>query len=301
MEDSLMQKNFPWVLGIMAVAFCFTGPEAALSQQQETEEQRLDREMRESSEEHMRLELGVNDVTAPSIAAVLRDLGSFQPVPLETIAQNNREAVYANRMQTAIHFGSLVADGFMLTIAERAAEIQDIGKALIRQSRALGVSDRLTKRSKSLFELSEKGDWIGMREELARTQTDVEKSMLDLRDEEMAHMISLGGWLRGFQLAAKSCATSYSADRSRILARTEIIDYYLDRLDTLHPRLKKTDYVMNLTSSLRELRTLTLEADGGSLTQEQTLRASDIADRAVGIALGPVDAEGRILKTDPKP
>lgn len=248
----------------------------------------------------MRLELGVNEITAPSIAAVLRDLGSFKPVPIETISENNREAVYANRMQTAIHFGSLVADGFMLTIAERPTDIQDVGKALIRQSRALGVSDRLTKRSKSLFELSEKGDWIGMREELARTQTDVEKSMLDLRDEEMAHMISLGGWLRGFQLAAKSCATSYSADRSRILARTEIIDYFLDRLDTLHPRLKKTDYATNLTTSLRELRTLTLEAEGGSLSQEQTLLASEIADRAVGIALGPVDADGRILKSGEK-
>ncbi len=284
------------------MAFCLVGHHAALSQQpqQETEQQRLDREMRESSEEHMRLELGVNEITAPSIAAVLRDLGSFQPVPIETISQNNREAVYANRMQTAIHFGSLVADGFMLTIAERPTDIQDVGKALIRQSRALGVSDRLTKRSKSLFELSEKGDWIGMREELARTQEDVEKSMLDLRDEEMAHMISLGGWLRGFQLAAKSCSTSYSADRSRILARTEIIDYFLDRLDTLHPRLKKTDYATNLTNSLRELRTLTLEAEGGTLSQEQTLLASEIADRAVGTALGPVDAEGRILKSEPK-
>jgi len=285
------------------VAFCLASQFTAFSQeaQPETEEQRLDREMRESSEEHMRLELGVNEITAPSIAAVLRDLGTFQPVPMSTIAQNDREAVYANRMQTAIHFGSLVADGFMLTIAERPTDVQDVGKALIRQSRALGVSDRLTKRSKSLFELSEKGDWIGMREELARTQSDVEKSMLDLRDEEMAHMISLGGWLRGFQLAAKSCATSYSADRSRILARAEIVDYFLDRLDTLHPRLKKTDYATNLTSSLRELKTLTLEANEGSLTQEQTLLASDIADRAVGIALGPVDAEGRILKTAPKP
>ncbi|MEX1119739.1 MAG: hypothetical protein WEB60_13205 [Terrimicrobiaceae bacterium] len=298
-----MQRNFPSALRILALASCLVGQQTVMAQQaaQETEEQRLDREMRESSEEHMRLELGVNDITAPSIAAVLKDLGSFQPVPLDTIAQNNREAVYANRMQTAIHFGSLVADGFMLTIAERTADVQDIGKALIRQSRSLGVSDRLTKRSKSLFELSEKGDWIGMREELARTQSDVEKTMLDLRDEEMAHMISLGGWLRGFQLAAKSCAMSYSPDRSRILARTEIIDYYLDRLDTLHPRLKKTDYAVNLTTNLRELKTLTLEAEGGALTQDQTLLASQIADRAVGMALGPVDAEGRILKTEPQP
>ena len=91
-----------------------------------------------------------------------------------------------------------------------------------------------------------------MREELVRTQADVEKSMLDLHDEQMSHMISLGGWLRGFQLAANSCAQNYSPDRALVLGRVEIMDYYIDRLDTLHPRLKKTEFVSTITSRHQE-------------------------------------------------
>ena len=88
-------------------------------------------------------------------------------MPLDISEANPRDAVYDNRLQTSLHFGALVADGFMLTIAERSRDVQDIGRALVRQSRALGnQGDRLTKRSKSLFEYSEKGDWQGMREEL---------------------------------------------------------------------------------------------------------------------------------------
>src|SRR5882757_6065434 len=160
----------------------------------------------QDGDEHMREELGVNDITAPSIGQILKDFGSFRPIPLDLIDANQRDAVYDNRLQTSFHFGSLVADGFMLTVAERAQDVEDVGRALIRESRALGVSDRLTKRSKSLFEYCNKGNWQGMREELIRTQGDVEKSMIDLRDEQIAHMISLGGWMRGFQLAANSTA-----------------------------------------------------------------------------------------------
>jgi hypothetical protein len=162
----------------LPVVFAALGGLTVLLAQQDVE-----KEFQETSDDYMRDELGVNEITAPSIAQILKDFGNFIPVPMEIIATNPRDAVYDNRLQTSLHFGALVADGFMLTIAERSQDVQDIGRALIRQSRALGVGDRLTKRSKSLFEYSEKGDWHGMREELIRTQADVEKSMLDLHDE----------------------------------------------------------------------------------------------------------------------
>lgn len=251
-------------------------------------------ELQASAEQHMRDELGVNDITTPSIAQILRDLGAFHPVPLDLIAQNNRDASYPNRMQTALHFGSLVADGFMLTLAKRPREIQEVGKALLRQSQALGVGERLARRSKSLLELSEREDWEAMQGELIRAQGDVETSMLELRDEEMAHMVSLGGWLRGFQLAARSASQNYSAQRAEILGRAEIMDYYLDRLETLHPRLRKTEFASELTARIRKLREMAVEA-GGRPSAEQVRTMSALADEAVAIALGPVDAEGKIL------
>ncbi len=253
-------------------------------------------ELQRSSDEHMREELGVNPITAPSIRDTLKQLEVFRPVPVALIAASNREATFNNRLQTAMHFGSLVADGFLLTLAERTQDIQSVGKALIRQSRALGVGERLTKRSKSLLELSDKGDWAGMRQELVRTQKDVETSMLELRDEEMAHMISLGGWLRGFQLGAASTADAYAPAKVKVLGNIEIMDYFLDRLDTLHPRLKKTEMVTALTARLKEIRSLVAEAEGKPLTPEQVRKISDLANAAEAIATSKVDEEGRFEK-----
>jgi hypothetical protein len=274
------------------LASLLLGVPAGFSQ---TEEQ-FSEDLRESSDEHMREELGVNPITSPSIAGLLNDLEIFRPIPIKLIEATDHSASFGNRLQTALHFGSLVADGFMFTLAERPQDIQNIGKELIRESKALGVGGRLTKRSKSLFELSDKGDWVGMREELVRTQEDVEQSMMELHDEEMAHMISLGGWLRGFQLGATSTMERYSEAKAKILGRIEVVEYFLDRLDTLKPDLKQTEMVSALIGRLREIRLVMVEASGQTLTEAQVSRLKKLADQAEAVATAKVDADGNFLE-----
>jgi hypothetical protein len=252
-------------------------------------------ELRASSDEHMREELGVNPITSPSIAGLLKDLEAFRPIPIKLIESADHGASFGNRLQTALHFGSLVADGFMFTIAERPQDVQNIGKELIRQSKALGVGERLTKRSKSLFELSDKGDWLGMREELVRTQEDVEQSMMELHDEEMAHMISLGGWVRGFQLGATSTAERYSQAKAAVLGRLEVVEYFLDRLDTLNPRLKQTEMVTAFIAAIREIRLVLVETQGAPPDEKQVATLKKLADKTEAIATARVDSDGKFL------
>ena len=254
------------------------------------------KELEASSTEHMREELGVNSITSPSIASLLKDLEAFRPVPLKTIDSANRQASFGNRLQTALHFGSLVADGFMLTIAERPQDVQDIGRELIRQSRALGVGERLAKRSKSLLELSDKGDWVGMRGELVKTQEEVEDSMMELHDEEMAHMVSLGGWLRGFQLGAVSTDDRYSPAKAEILGRVDVIEYFLDRLDTLNPRLKATEMVTEFIDCIKKIRLVAIETQGAPPNPEQVAKMRKLADEAEQIATAKVDGDGKLLR-----
>lgn len=256
----------------------------------------IEAELKASSDEHMREELGVNPVTSPSIATLLNDLEAFRPVPLNLLEDGTREATFNNRLQTAIHFGSLVADGFLFTIAERPKDVQDVGKELIRQARALGIGERLTKRSKSLLDLSDKGDWIGMRQELVRTQEDVENTMMELRDEEMAHMVSLGGWLRGFQIGATSTAEKYSTAKANILAKADVIDYFIDRLDTLNPDLKKTEMVTALVEGIKKIRLVLIETQGETPTETQVAKLKQLANEAQSIATAHLDNEGRFTK-----
>ncbi len=257
----------------------------------------IEAELKASSDEHMREELGINPVTSPSIATLLNDLEAFRPAPLKLLDATSRETSFNNRLQTALHFGSLVADGFILTIAERPKDVQDVGKELIRQARALGIGERLTKRSKSLLDLSDKGDWIGMRQELVRTQEDVENTMMELRDEEMAHIVSLGGWLRGFQIGTTSTAEKYTPAKADILAKADVIDYFIDRLETLNPDLKQTEMVSALVEGIKKIRLVLIETQGVTPTEAQVAKLKQLADEAHAIATARVDEEGRFTKS----
>jgi hypothetical protein len=93
-----------------------------------------------------------------------------------------------------------------------------------------------------------------LRKELIVTQKDVELAMLDLRDEEIAHLLSLGGWIRGLEIAAASVATTFTAERAEKLRQLDLMDYYLERLGDLSPSLKATPWMINIVQGLTTIR-----------------------------------------------
>jgi hypothetical protein len=255
----------------------------------------IEQDLSESGQGHMREELGVNDTTTPQIQKLLLDLDNFQPIPMKLVEANDLDATFPNRFQTALHFGSLVADGFVIVINERPQSIQNLGRALLRQARALGVGDSLTRRAASLIDLGQKGDWTRMREELIKTQTDVEQAMMNLHDEEMAHLISFGGWLRGFQLAVNATADNYTPQRAEGLQRLDVMNYFLDRLNTLNPRLKRSPLAALLISKLTTIYRIATQAQGRPPSQSEVIEMRDLANEMEAAAMSKIDDKEHLL------
>jgi hypothetical protein len=187
------------------------------------------------NEEHEREELGVNSYTAPSIARIFQLLDELKPLPFDQLKREFPPPISASREQKGLIFGGLIADGFLIVEAERKNLVEDLGRILIREARGLGVADRVTRHSASLTDLGRHGEWIQVRKELIATQTDVEQAMLELRDEKMAHLISLGGWLRGLEISARAVEANFSVPRAKLLAQPDLPNYFADELKTLPP------------------------------------------------------------------
>lgn len=255
-------------------------------------------DLSDDSQGHMREELGVNETTTPPIQKLLLDLDNFQPIPMKLVEANDLNATFPNRFQTALHFGMIIADGFVIVINERPQSIQNVGRALIRQSRALGVGDSLTKRAASLIDLGQKGDWPKLREELIRTQADVEAAMMNLHDEELAHLISFGGWLRGFQLAANATADNYTPQRAAGLGRLDVMSYFIDRLDTLNPRLKQAALVGLLIGNMKTIYRIASQADGRPPSLSEVRDMRKLADEMVAAAMSKADDNDKLLEIE---
>lgn len=243
-----------------------------------------------------REELGVNELTAPSIQSLFADLEVFKPVPVALIAETDFDRVYNNRFQTSLNFGALICDGFFAVLAEQKPLIQKVGRSLLRQAKSLAVGQRLSTHANSLLELGQRGDWAELKLELIKTQSDVEQAMIELRDEEMAHMVSLGGWLRGLEIGTIVTADNYSPQRAAGLIKPDVMDYYLDRLQTLNPRIKNSEVVTGITSRLETIRSITAEASGRAPSLSEVQRMRDLAVEINQTMSARVDNEGRIIK-----
>jgi hypothetical protein len=207
-----------------------------------------------STDSHFREELGVNQYTAPSIEQLFNTLDSLKPIPIRELTRPPRALRLDNRVKFALSFGVLIGDGFLAVEEEETKAIEPLGRELLRRAKGLGVQQRVSRHSKQLLDLAKQLDWSGLRKELIVTQKDVETAMLDLRDEEMVHLFSLGGWIRGLEIGAASVAADFSPERATKLLQLDLLDYYLQRLDTLSTPLKSTPLISQIISGLKDVR-----------------------------------------------
>ena len=227
-----------------------------------------------SNDQDYREELGVNEFTAPSIEKLFNTLDSLKPIPINALVRPVAELNTAERSKYALSFGVLIGDGFLDVEGEQNKDIEPLGRELIRRAKVLGVEERVSRHSRKLLDLAKQNNWERLRKELIVTQEDVEKALLELRDEPIVHLLSLGGWIRGLQIAAASVAADYSPERAKTLRNLELLDYYLDRLNTLSPRLKRSELVQKITAQLETVRTTFKDNEVLSPPQVNSIQAT---------------------------
>ena len=249
-------------------------------------------------DDYAREELGVNELTTPSIQGLFNDLEAFKPVPISLIEKTDFDRTYNNRFQTSLNFGALICDGFFAVVAEQRGLVEKVGRSLLRQAKSLAVGQTLSTHANSLLEIGQRGDWTELKLELIKTQEDVEDAMIELRDEEMAHMVSLGGWLRGFEVGCIVTADNYTPQRAAGLKRLDVMDYYLDRLSTLNPRLKNTELCTAITSRLQTIRAIADESGASPPTEQDVKRMRDLAIEINDAMSARVDESGQIIRAN---
>ena len=215
--------------------------------------------------------------------ALLGQEGERPPIPSDLLGDEHvREEFGVNQFTTPsmgprVGLGMLIADGFLIVQCEKVEDIEPVGRALLKYGKALGTGARMNRHTQSLFENSLSGNWEQLRRELAMTQADVEAEMVQLRDVDIAHLISLGGWLRAFDISASSVANQYSPDRSRQLTRRDIAEYYLMSLETLHPSLQEVEVLKGIREGLEKMLPMLDVPQGKALSELEVKSLSETA------------------------
>ncbi len=160
------------------------------------------------------------------------------------------------REQIALLLGSVVAEGFVAVEAADKGRVKQIGRDVLELARAIGVESTVLTRTNSIVTKADSGDWISVRRELDGALTDVKKAMIELKDAQLAHLVSLGGWLRGTEVLTAVVQKSYSTDGADLLNQPDLLRYFQERLAGMPPRMRNKPLVNRIQKGLDEISPL---------------------------------------------
>jgi hypothetical protein len=231
------------------------------------------------------LELAVNPFTAPSISKMFDTLQFLMPLPIAEVERKMPARMSLDRADLAIELGFLIADGFLMVQAGQLKDVEKMAKDLTRYGKALGAGDRINRHAAGLLESAKNGDVPQLKKELSATQRDVEDELVTLKDADLAHLISLGGWIRALEVSSVAVDKQFSPERARKVMRKDIAEYYSDCITGLEPKISGRPNYSAMRDLLEGLsKKMTLE-NGQEPTSESMKEIRKISTQLVELAL----------------
>ena len=191
--------------------------------------------------------------------------------------------------------GGLGGDAAGEELGDDVLEGHEAGRAHLHEPREqrrhlhageqLGAGDRVNRHAASLLECAKNKNVAQLKKELSSTQRDVEAELVSLRDADLAHLISLGGWIRALEVSTVAVDKQFSVERARKVMREDIADYYTESVAGLEPRISERPNYIAMRDLLAGLRTEMVLEDGKEPTPELMAEIRKQAAKLVELAL----------------
>jgi hypothetical protein len=163
---------------------------------------------------------------------------------------------YSNRAQIALNLGGLIADGFIAVEAQDGQQVKNIGADVIKLAKALGVSENVLSRGKSINEFAENNDWAALQEELEATQNEVKSSMKSHQDQDLIILVSVGGWIRGTQVVSAAIMQNYDPRSAKVLRQPALVAYIHSKMNDISPEVRDQPLVKKVSDQLNGIEKL---------------------------------------------
>jgi len=206
-------------------------------------------------------------VPVPSeVFAVLDQMGN--PNWRAELGPKKPFAATSDRAQDALLLGTVIADGFIAVEAEDSERVKEIGRNVLTLAEAINVRKSVVARSNSIVEKADARQWDAVRREFDGALQDVNQAMAELNDEQLAQLVSLGGWLRGTEALTSIVEGKYSSQRAELLHQPLLVDYFLKQLDVMSSRLRRNELVGKIRASLERIDPLVSKSSGEDIDRE---------------------------------
>jgi len=185
-------------------------------------------------------------------------------------------STFRNRAQIALNLGGLIADGFIAVEAQDSQQVKNIGGDIIKLARALGVSEKVLSRGKSINEFADQSDWDVLQEELEATQNEVKASMQSHSDPDLIILVSVGGWIRGTQVVSGAVAASFDERAAKVLRQPALVNFIRTKISDMSPEMREQPLVKEISGQLVGLEKLVAFPTGKAPTIDDVKKVNGV-------------------------
>ena len=219
--------------------------------------------------------------------------GVLVPVPreifdtLDKFASSNWRAVqrpelaqqrpHGDQAETALQLGVVIAEGFIAVEAEGAGEVKSVGRAVLKLARGLGVEKAALMRSRSIVDHAERGDWAGVRKEWDGVLPDVRHGMNELQSEQLAQLVSLGGWLGGTEALTALVLQNYSSQNAELLRQPALLDHFEKRVAGMSEDVRTKPIIVRMREGIQKVRPL-VASDNPQISRKRVKEISTVSE-----------------------
>src|SRR3954469_7301713 len=218
----------------------------------------------------------VEDVVVPLPNEVFGALNKLGGVNWKEYVRSGKGNNFTERPRIALLLGTVIADGFIAVQAEDEPTVKDIRQRVLGLAKGNGAGNSITPHAKAITEAADKRNWVGVRQELDRTQNSVQTAMNEVHDEKLSHLVSLGGWLRGTEVLTSVVNKRFSPDGAELLHQPDLLAYFQDRLSAMPEFNMKL--LQDIQAALGEVKPL-IDVGDAAITAESVKRINEITSR----------------------
>lgn len=216
----------------------------------------------------------VDDNVIPIPLEIFASLDKLGNQKWDTQVVGREVQIDANRSRTAMLFGLVVSDGFIAVQAKDKEAVKRIGREVLRLSNSLGVAASVEAHANAIVNGAGRSDWDSVRQELDRTRQTVTNKMSELRDEELAALVSLGGWLGGTEALASVLRDNYSVEGSDLLNQPDLVRQLKKDFNSLPRRVRRGEIFSQVSLTLEHLESLMKSDDRGAISEGKVIEIS---------------------------
>lgn len=229
----------------------------------------------------------VEGILVPIPKEVFRSLDEFQNANWAAVqrVEITRWRSHGDEVQIALLLGSVVAEGFIAMEAEDSNEAQKVGKKALALARALGVEHSVLRRSRSIMDCTDRGDWAEARMEWDGVLADLEQGMIKIESKPLLQLVSLGGWLRGTDALCVLVLQDYTPERAALVRQPAMLDQFERQLKEIPGKKKNHSMVGKMLDGLQKVRSL-LGTDDAGMSQQTVKEIGRICKELVALTSG---------------